>query len=63
MGYRQRQEAPAAPRAELERLRDRWNEAVNAVRAARPGSPEWSEARVLERHIAAEYILELKEPH
>ena len=63
MSHRRRQETPAAHGAELERVRNRWNEAVNAGRAARPGSPEWTEARVLERHVAAEYIRELKEPH
>jgi len=48
--------------AELDRLRASWTDAIHVVRLATPRTPDWNEARLVERHKAAEYLSELADP-
>ena len=53
---------PAQRHHELERLRTVWTDAIHVVRAARPGTSEWAEGRVLERRAASAYMRGLVDP-
>ena len=54
---------PAERHHELDRLRTLWTDAIHIVRAARPGTIDWAQGRVLERRAAAEYMRELLDPY
>jgi hypothetical protein len=49
--------------AELSRLRQRWTDAVDDVRLAAPRTGQWTEARLVERDAAAQYLRVLSEPY